>query len=158
MTWVFYRLSTGHIEAALTDAFAAVDAAFLEEAELQGLNDGTTAVTAVILPQQVLIGHVGDAKALLCQQPTRSSGAYATDAPGRISGHAHMHGLQQEHHPASGVDSSAGTVGHHRLGQVVDHVLQAHVLTKDHWPGRPDEQARLLAAGARVTAASTGSI
>lgn len=142
-----YRLRTQHVEAALTNAFKAVDAAFLQQAELDGLSDGTTAVTSIILPQQLLVGHVGDAKALLCQRTNCSSEANAMEAYDSMSGCAHSHNPKE-------IARGSDTVGPHRPDQALP-LLQAHVLTNDHWPGRPDERARLLAAGASITAAGT---
>lgn len=111
-------------------AAAAVSKALLEAAQ-QGLAGGSTAVFALLDDSQVLLGHLGDSKAVLCHLPT--SGA-------EPAAHRHQQHTEAAAHPR------------------VQHNLQAAALTVDHSPDRPDELARITAAGGFVSRATAGSV
>ena len=116
----------------MRESIAAVNKAVLEQAEIQHISSGTTAVFAHELDQQILIGHLGDSKALLCQhQPVQPPAC------------------QQAHH------------AHLRSSPVACDLdnkpqFKAVPLTADHCPDRSDEHARIEASGGFVCAASSG--
>lgn len=124
------------VETAVRNTVEAVNTVVLTSAEQQHAPSGTTAVFAIVLEQHMLIGHLGDSKAVLCQQhstaPT-ASGLHSDLAAG----------LHEQQRSAS---SRAGSLTK----------LTALPLTVDHLPDRPDEQARITAAGGTVSAATAG--
>ena len=103
----------------------------LELLQQQGLACGTTAVFALVSEAQVLLGHLGDSKAILCSLPTSNK-----------TPPAHTH----QQHTTVGGDSG------------LQHRLQAAALTHDHSPDRPDELARITAAGGFVSKATAGDV
>lgn len=64
------------MEDALRRAITVTDAGFLQRARRQGLNDGTTAVFALLCSRRLLIGSIGDSYAVLCG---RNASAGAAD-------------------------------------------------------------------------------
>lgn len=113
----------------MIQAAAAVNDVLLRAAQQEGLAGGSTAVFALVHESEVLLGHLGDSRAVLCHVPT----------PGAMPAHA-----QQQH-----------TGGAH---SVLQHNLKAAALTVDHSPDRPDELARITAAGGFVSRATAGDI
>lgn len=111
----------------MRESIAAVNKAVLEQAEIQHTSPGTTAVFAHELDQQILIGHLGDSKALLCQhQPVQPPACQqARQSP-----------------VACKLDNKPQ--------------FKAVPLTADHCPDRSDEHARIEASGGFVSAASSG--
>ena len=117
------------LETVVIKAAAAVNDAVLELVQQQGLLGGTTAVFALASGPQILLGHLGDSKAILCQsQPSTTKPA--------------AHNWQQLTETAT-----------HARDQPK---LQAAALTHDHSPDRPDELRRITAAGGFVSSASAG--
>ena len=118
------------LETVVTKAAAAVNDAVLELVQQTGLTGGTTAVLALVSGTQIMLGHLGDSKAILCQlQPSTTPAA---------------HNRQQ----------FSKTVAHSRY----QHKLRAAALTCDHSPDRPDELRRITAAGGFVSRASAGEV
>lgn len=117
------------LETVLVKAVAAVDAV-LELVQQQGLIGGTTAVFALVSGPQILLGHLGDSKAILCQaQPSITSAA-------------------RDHQQLT---KTAAPVTYQQR-------LRAAALTCDHSPDRPDELRRIIAAGGFVSRASAGDV
>ncbi len=116
------------LETAVHTSVQKVDDAVLKSSEQQ-TSSGTTAVFALAFNQQILLAHLGDSKAILCQQQSRQHPTSVT-------------------HPA----------GQHR--SVPEHAdklnLRAVPLTNDHSPDRPDERARIVAAGGTISTATAG--
>lgn len=111
----------------MIQAAAAVNDVLLKAAQHKSLAGGSTAVFALVDQSEVLLGHLGDSKAVLCHLPT----------PGAMPAHG-----QQQH-----------TGGAHSGRQ---HNLKATALTVDHSPDRPDELARITAGGGFVSRATAG--
>ena len=117
------------LETVLVKAVAAVDAV-LELVHQQGLIGGTTAVFALVSGPEILLGHLGDSKAILCQaQPSITSAA-------------------RDHQQLT---KTAAPVKYRQR-------LRAAALTCDHSPDRPDELRRIKAAGGFVSRASAGDV
>lgn len=112
-------------------AAAAINDAVLELIQQQSLTGGTTAVFALVSGSQILLGHLGDSKAILChsQIPTIPPAA----------------NRRQQH---------TKTAAHPRQ----QHKLHTATLTHDHSPDRPDELGRITAAGGFVSRATAGDI
>lgn len=115
-------------------AVKTLDAAVLSRAELQHGSFGTTAVFALALGNALLIGHVGDSKAMLCQKNASTMSGFDAYGPSDSE-------QQAEHAPAHAA--------------ALDR-LTAVPVTVDHSPDRPDEHARILASGGFITKASPG--
>ena len=119
------------LETVVAKAAAAVNAAVLQRVQQQGLFGGTTAIFALVSGPQILLGHLGDSKAIICRaQPS-------TTTP------AARHDQQFTKTAAPSTDQQK---------------LQAAALTCDHSPDRPDELRRITAAGGFVSRASAGDI
>lgn len=116
------------LETVVVKAAAAVNDAVLKLVQQQGLLGGTTAVFALVSGPQILLGHLGDSKAILCQSPPSTP------------------------KPAARNQYSTETAAHSRNQQK----LQAAALTRDHSPDRLDELRRITAAGGFVSTASAG--
>ena len=114
----------------MIQAAAAVNDALLKTAQQEGLAGGSTAVFAFVDDSQVLLGHLGDSKAVLCHLSTPET------MPA-----AHRH---QQH--------TAGAYSGHQQ------TLKAAAMTVDHAPDRPDELARITAAGGFVSRATAGAV
>ena len=119
-------------------AVAEVDATVLMLAEQQQASFGTTAVFALPVNQHILISHLGDSKAVMCQQLTAETAA--SDLHPR-----HDSDFQPKRKTAA---LDTGPV----------HRLQALPLTDDHSPDRSDERDRVVAAGGSVTPATAGHL
>lgn len=119
------------LEQVVVMAAAAVNAALLELVQQQSLTGGTAAVFALVSGSQLLLGHLGDSKAILCHSQTSS-------LPPAANSH-------QQH---------TSTAGHPRQ----QHKLHTAILTHDHSPDRPDELERITAAGGFVSRATAGDI
>lgn len=115
----------------MVTAAAAVNGAVLELAQQQRLTGGTTAVFALVAGSSILLGHLGDSKAILCHSQTST-----------ITPAANRH---QQH---------TNTAAHPRQ----QHKLHTAALTHDHSPDRPDELGRITAAGGFVSRATAGDI
>ena len=121
------------VEAAVRASVQVVDAAVLSSAEQQHNPSGTTAVFALAFDQHILVGHLGDSKAVLCQQQT---------------GVQHTASLK----PAEGQNVKQRWAA----TQADKEKLTAVPLTADHTPDHLDEHARILAAGGTVSTATAG--
>ncbi|EKX33147.1 hypothetical protein GUITHDRAFT_156143 [Guillardia theta CCMP2712] len=51
---------------ALQSAFMKTDASFLQRAEKENLNDGSTAATALLVGRELYVANAGDSRAILC--------------------------------------------------------------------------------------------
>ncbi len=116
------------VEAAVHASVQNVDDAVLKSSEQQ-TSSGTTAVLALAFHQQILLAHLGDSKAMLCQQQSRQH-------PTSVTNPAGQHGCAPE--------------------QADKLNLRAVPLTIDHSPDRPDERARIVAAGGTISTATAG--
>ena len=117
------------LETVVVKAAAAVNDAVLELVQQPGLTGGTTAVFALVGGPQILLGHLGDSKAILCRsQPSTTTPA--------------------AHHHQQLTKTSARSRDQQKL--------QAAALTRDHSPDRLDELRRITAAGGFVSTASAG--
>lgn len=103
------------METAVRTSVQNVDDAVFKSSEQQ-TGSGTTAVFALAFHQQILLAHLGDSKAVLCQHVQLESALRQTD----------------------------------KLN------LRAEPLTVDHSPDRPDERARIVAAGGTISTATAG--
>ena len=121
------------VEAAVRASVQKADAAVLSSAEQQHHPSGTTAVFALAFDQHILVGHLGDSKAVLCQQQT---GLQHTASPKPVEGHN-----VKQRCAASQADKEK---------------LTAVPLTSDHTPDRVDERARIMAVGGTVSTATAG--
>lgn len=61
------------VQSAVQIAVERTDASFLERARPLQLTDGTTAVWALLFRQHLLVGHLGDSRALLCRRALPSA-------------------------------------------------------------------------------------
>ncbi len=103
------------LETAVHTSVQKVDDAVLKSSEQQ-TSSGTTAVLALAFHQQILLAHLGDSKAVLCQHVQQCYAVKQADKPN----------------------------------------LRAVPLTIDHSPDRPDERARIDAAGGTISIATVG--
>ena len=87
-----------------------------DQSSEQQKGSGTTAVFALAFHQQILLSHLGDSKAVLCQHVQQG---YALKQADKLN-------------------------------------LRAVPLTIDHSPDRPDERARIVAAGGTISTATAG--
>jgi serine/threonine protein phosphatase PrpC len=120
------------LETAVHTSVQNVDAAVLKSSDQQQTGSGTTAVFALAFHQQILLAHLGDSRAVLCQQQSRPHPTSAT-------------------HPA-GQHVQQGSA----IKQADNLDLRAVPLTIDHSPDRPDERARIAAAGGTISTATAG--
>lgn len=161
-------------DAALLASARAGDAATHPEPALWGANpnvksesalpDGTTAAWALIWRRELLVAWLGDSRVVLCRwegasNPVPDPGIPCTaggSKPGERVGSsctscAGQHNPEpvQSNRPggAATADSSSAP------GKIGSKRLRAVALTEDHSPGRPDERARILAAGGSVSTA-----
>jgi serine/threonine protein phosphatase PrpC len=131
---------------------------------------GSTAVFAMLAGQQVLIGNVGNSKAILCsssssssssvRHPTSSSGSTTvmtyqsalSAEPPSPSTAALQQRMQQRSSTSSG-SSSGPAVTRQRGGcsQLLPAGLHALNMTSDHVATREDEAARIKKAGGQIT-------
>ena len=117
------------VEAFVHKAVAAANDAVLIQANLQYGDVGTTAVLALDFEKEVLIGHVGDSQAMLCQSPSLAANLLHRQEAQHLAPHAAAISLYQ---------------------------LQPVSLTVSHSPDREDEHARILASGGFVSKATVG--
>ena len=119
------------IQAVLQRAVADTDAAFLRQAEAQGLADGTTAVFALLCGRRLLIGSIGDSFAILCgsQQASNASSHVNSDA--------------DVLHSTTAAPAVKGGAPESAAGSVAAH---AEVLSAMHSPAREDERRRIEAS------------
>ena len=110
-------------------AAAVVNDALLTLSQQEGFSGGTTAVFALVSQSQVLLGHLGDSKAISCHLPTA-----------HISPYAHKRWQPTNAHGDAAFQGK----------------LQSATLTHNHSPDRPDELARITAAGGFMSKASAG--
>ncbi len=124
------------IEAALQRAVAETNAAFLRRAKEESLDDGSTAVFALLCGRRFLVGSIGDSSAVLC---SRDAGDGTTAAEAAE--------LQQA--PASGGcgPTAAATASNKPTGK---REQRAEVLSAVHSPAREDERRRIESAGGFV--------
>ena len=104
------------LETAVHTSIQNVDDTVLKSSEQQQTGSGTTAVFALAFHHQILVSHLGDSKAVLCQHVQQGSALNEAD----------------------------------KLN------LRAVLLTIDHSPDRPDERARIVAAGGTISTATSG--
>jgi len=103
-----------------------------------GDDDGSTAVFALMAGDQLLVGNVGNSRAILCQRPMTAALAVRDAAAGG----------QRPHQQGS--SSSSGSIG------AAPAPLAPLALSTDHTPARPDEAARIAAAGGTVARSARG--
>ncbi len=167
------------LQQALTNVVLAANAHFLRRARQAGLDDGSTAVFALVAGQQLLVGNVGNSQALLCYVPAQDpqqEGQRSCMPDVQATKH---HDIEQEHLLVSErqqqrqqrrqlrrqqrkeqqqQQQQQGEQGHESeddddcLPQ-----LQALPLTKSHVPQRADEKQRIEAAGGRVLHAANAA-
>ena len=117
------------LEHVVLKAVATINDAVLAQAEQQDLHDGSTAVFALTSETQILLGHLGDSKAIVCHASVPAESAPAQQRWQRSDAHA---------------------------GPPRKYNMQAAALTRNHSPARPDELARITASGGFVSRATTG--
>lgn len=170
------------IEAALRGAVEEVDSALLAAARAPGpagappdpdrtLPDGTTAAWALLWGRELLVAWLGDSRAVLCRwaSPSVDKGTAPCqhDAP---AGHdasemAWDHAGCSQQGTAMAAECESGRCRADpdsratpcMWGPARGRRLAAVALTEDHSPARPDERARILAAGGTVTPVSDGA-
>ena len=120
-----------HVETTVIRAASVVNNALLTLSQQEGFLGGTTAVFALISERHFLLGHLGDSKAVSCHVATT-----------QIS--------PSEHECWQQTDAVADTAFQGKL--------QSATLTHNHSPDRPDELARILAAGGFVSRATAGEL
>lgn len=108
---------------ALVATFLSLDADFLQMARARQLDDGTTAIVALVQAGTVYVANAGDSRAILVRSST-------VPTSGNSSG--------------SSSGSGSGSGGSSRVQ------VQAVALSDDHKPNRPDETARIRASGGVV--------
>ena len=163
------------VQSALERALSAVSEELLSWASDLGDTSGCTAVTAVRLDDSILVAHIGDSKAILCQQESQSGTPDMTPvlylqealSYSNISVHPptspdNPQSCEQLPHlfcPRCSWDKhklAPITLNRHEPVQLTAGHVHAMELTSDHSPGRKDERKRILAAGGSVTQSSTG--
>ncbi|XP_019264222.1 PREDICTED: probable protein phosphatase 2C 51 isoform X2 [Nicotiana attenuata] len=115
----------GILEKALLRTIQDIDSEFSQEALNNDYISGSTATVVLWMNGQILVGNLGDSKALLCSRRTH----FDQDSEGLKSSNY------------CSLKLSVGDLGTK---------LQAEELTKDHHPDRDDEKARIEAAGGVV--------
>ena len=123
------------MEACASKAVAEVDSIVMRQTQ-----SGTTAVFVLKVDQQILVGHLGDSKAFLCQWPASATTSLQSRTLPSKSQHA-------QH------EAAESTVHRDHLRQ-----LRSLPLTLDHSPDRADEAARIDAAGGFVSKATAGDL
>ena len=152
-----------------------VDAALLAAARAPGpggtpldpdrtLPDGTTAAWALLWGRELLVAWLGDSRAVLCRWSSpsvdRGTAACQHDAP---AGWGNAACSQQGTAMAADSESvrcradPTSSATPCMWGAARDRRLAAVALTEDHSPARPDERARILAAGGTVSSSSDGA-
>ena len=171
------------IEAALRGAVEEVDAALLAAGRAPGLDgappdpdktlpDGTTAAWALLWGRELLVAWLGDSRAVLCRwtnPPVDKSeapcehdapagcdmSAVAWDGAGRSQQGTAMAAESESGHSRTDRNARAAPC---MWGAARGWRLAAVALTEDHSPARPDERARILAAGGTVSPVFDGAL
>ncbi|XP_019164735.1 PREDICTED: probable protein phosphatase 2C 51 [Ipomoea nil] len=87
------ELLRGILETALLQTIQDIDSEFSQEAMNHGYISGSTATVVVWVNRQILVGSLGDSKALLCSRRNHP------DAEGELESKLYAEELTRDHHP-----------------------------------------------------------
>jgi serine/threonine protein phosphatase PrpC len=164
------------LRGALSKACLAANARLTARLRAAGGADGSTAVFAFVAPGQLLVGNVGNSRAVLCRRPPdpgihedQGGGDKNGGDEGRCPSNATQPPLpppaappQQQRSQRDEAQTQlmllpgAGGARAPRHAARDAPGLAALPLTRDHVPARPDEAARVAAAGGAVARAARG--
>ena len=147
-----YRpLEQQELQSAVVQALHTVDTRFADLAKQHDWEAGSTAVLALLANSSLLTAHIGDSQALICQAPwaAQESEMAADDFTLQTS-------PQSTDRAPESSKRGVPRLGLAAAGHAPTQPAAVCELTENHSPDRPEEAARIAAAGGFVTPGGPG--